>query len=331
MKREALRRREFIALLGGAVAGWPLAARAQTQTMPVVAFFTAGSPASFNHLAVAFREGLGEIGFVEGRNIAIEYRWAEDRYDQLPALAADLVQRRVAVIASSPRATEAAIAATSSIPIVFMGGGDPVRTGLVASLNRPGGNRTGATILAPDLTAKRLRLLHDAMPNETVIGVLSDSTSPANDFVVQSVQEAARSLGLQTRVRGARTEAQVDAAFSDFSREGVRAVFINSAFLFFSALREPLAALAARHRLAATYELREHVDAGGLMSYGPSLREAFRQVGRYTGRILKGEKPGDLPVMLPTKIDFVINLQNAKALGLEIPPAIISAADEVIE
>jgi len=325
-----MRRREVIRLLGGAAAVWPLAARAQ-QSTPVVAFFNAGSPAAFDHLAQAFREGLRETGFIAGQNIAIEYRWAEDRYDRLPAMAADLVERRVAVIAASPRAVVAAKAATTTIPIVFMSGSDPVRAGLVASLNRPGGNLTGVTLLAADLTQKRFGLLHDLVPGVGAVGVLSDSSSPVADFPVQEAQAAASSLGVQTRVMSARTESEIETAFATFARDKMGAVFVTSGFLFFNSFRAHLAASAARHRLPAAYELREHVVDGGLMSYGPSLAEAFRQVGRYTGRILKSEKPGDLPVMLPTKFEFVINQKAASALGLDIPAPVLAGVDEVIE
>jgi len=328
-----MRRREVITMLGGAAAPsllWPLAARAQ-QPMPVVAFFNAGSPAAFDHLAQAFREGLRETGFIAGQNIVIEYRWAEDRYDQLPAMAADLVERRVAVIAASPRAVVAAKAATTTIPIVFMSGSDPVRAGLVANLNRPGGNLTGVTLLAADLTQKRFGLLHDLVPGAGAVGVLSDASAPVADFPVQEAQAAAHNLGVQTRVMSARTESEIETAFATFAQDKMGAVFVTSGFLFFNSFRAQLAASAARHRLPAAYELREHVVDGGLMSYGPSLAEAFRQVGRYTGRILKGEKPGDLPVMLPTKFEFVINQKAAKALGLDIPGPVLAGVDEVIE
>ena len=325
-------RRDFITLLGGAAAMWPLAAWAQQPTMPVVGFLNAGSAVRgpSPRLAEAFRQGLQETGFVEGKNVAIEYRWAEDQYDRLPALAADLIQRRVAVIAAGPRGDAAAKAAAASIPIVFMSGGDPVRQGLVANLSWPGGNRTGVSILASDLTRKRFGLFRDLVPQAAVIGLLADSTNPSNEFQLQEAQAAASSLAVPIRVMNVGNELEIEAAFAALAREGVSAIFVVNGLLLYN-LSDRLTALAARHRIALSGELRVFVEFGGLMYYGPNELEAFRQVGRYTGRILKGEKPGDLPVMLPSKIEFVINLQNAKALGLEIPPAIISAADEVIE
>jgi putative tryptophan/tyrosine transport system substrate-binding protein len=328
-----MRRREFITLLGSAAAAWPLAARAQQAAMPVVAFFNATSLAtkSSQGMAAAFRQGLQETGFIEGRNLAIEYRWAENQYDRLPALAADLVQRRVAVIAAGPRAVNAAQAATTTIPIVFMAGGDPVRGGFVTSLNRPDGNLTGVTIMAGDINGKRFGLLHDLVPQAGVIGVLWDKTNPGLGVVpVQDVQAAARSLGVQIRVMSARTEDEIETAFTSFAREGVTALFVVNG-LFFYDLADRLVALAMQHRIGLSGELRVFPEAGGLMSYGPNEFDAFRQVGRYTGRVLKGEKPGDLPVLQPTKINFVINLKNAKALGLEIPPSVLAIADEVIE
>ena len=323
-------RREFITLLGGAAAAWPIATWAQEPAMPMVGFLTAGSEAAWAPLVAAFRQGLQETGFVEGRNIAIEYRFAEDQYDRLPELAADLIQRRVAVIAASPRAQDAAKALTTTIPIVFMSGNDPVRQGLVANLNRPGGNLTGVTILAQDLTAKRFGLLRDLVPQAKAIGVIWDSTNPTPGFAVQEAEAAGRSIGVQTLVLSAGTENEIEAVFAAFAREGVGAVFVNNSFFFFS-LRDRLAALAARYRMALSGELRAFVEVGGLMSYGPSLADAFRQVGRYSGRILKGEKPGDLPVMQPTKFELVINLKTAKTIGLTVPPGVLAVADEVIE
>jgi putative ABC transport system substrate-binding protein len=323
-----MKRREFIRLLGGAAAAWPLAARAQQPAMPVVGFFNAGSPASSAHRDAAFRQGLRETGFVEGQNLAIEYRWGEDQYDRLPELAADLVQRRVAVIAASPRALDAAKAATATIPIVFMSGADPVRIGLVASLNRPGANVTGVTILASDLTAKRFGLLHEAVPQANIIGVLRESR--ADPFSIQEAEAAARQVGVSTRVMTADSEEEIEAAFVTFAGEGVGALFVASSFLFVS-VRDRVVALAARYRIPAIYDLREFPDVGGLMSNGPSESEAYRQVGRYTGRILKGDKPADLPVLQPTKFELVINLRTAKALGLTLPDKLLALADEVIE
>jgi putative ABC transport system substrate-binding protein len=322
-----MRRREFITLVGG-VAVWPVAARAQT--IPVIGFFFAGSPTGWASYAAAFRKGLQDTGFVEGQNLAVEYRWAEDQYDRLPAIAADLIQRRVAVIAAGPRAVNAAKALTATIPIVFFSGSDPVRLGLVASLNRPGGNLTGVTILAGDVTAKRFGLLHDLVPHATVIGVLWDSTSIDGGFAVREVEAAARSLGVSIRVIGAGTESEIEASFATFALERVDAVFVVNGFLFYS-LRDRIAALAAQHRMPSSGELRGFVEAGGLTSYGPSDADAMQQVGRYTGRILKGEKPADLPVMQPTKFEFVLNLKTAKALGLTVSNQMQLLADEVIE
>jgi putative ABC transport system substrate-binding protein len=324
-----MNRRDVITLLGGAAAAWPLGARAQQPAVPVVGFFQygpAGGPS-----AAAFREGLSEMGFVEGRNVTIEYRFADTQSERLPAMAADLVQRRVAVIAAGPRAHDAAKAATATIPIIFMSGGDPVRMGLVASLNRPGGNITGVTVLGTDLTGKRLGLLHDLVPQATLIGALRDSTVP--DLLLpqlQEVQAAGRSLGRPIRIMTVDGPGEYESAFANLAREGAGALFvINSAN--FVTLRVQLIALAARYRLPASYEFRDFAEAGGLMSYGPRLSDAYRQVGHYAGRILKGEKPADLPVMLPTKFELVINLKTAKALGMTIPPGVLAIADEVIE
>ena len=326
-----MNRRTLITLLGGA-ATWPMAARAQQAGTPVIAFLNAGSAfrGPSPRQATAFRQGLLETGFIEGRNLTIEYRWAEDQYDRLPALTADLIQHRVALIAADTRAVDAAKALTTSIPIVFMSGSDPVKRGLVASLSRPGGNLTGVSLLAGDLNAKRFGLFRDLMPQAAVIGVLVDSTNPRGPYQLQEVEAAARSLAVTIRVISAGSEDAIETAFAGLAREGVNALFVLATQMFYN-LSDRLTALAAQHRIALSGELRVFVESGGLMYYGPNELEAFRQVGRYSGRILKGEKPGDLPVMLPTKIDFVINLRNAKALGLEIPAAIVTAADEVIE
>jgi putative ABC transport system substrate-binding protein len=324
-----MKRREFITLLGGAAA-WPMPARAQQAAMPVIGFLTATSRDGYALSLAAFRQGLQETGFVEGKNVAIEYRFAEDRYDRLPTLAADLIQRHVTVIYADPRGVYAAKALTTTIPIVFLSGADPVRNGLVASLDRPGGNLTGVTILAADLTAKRFGLFHDLVPKAAVIGVLSDTTNARAEFAVQEVQVAARSIGVPIRVIGAGTESEIEAAFATFAQEGVAAVFANNGFFFFS-LADRLAALAASHRMPLSGELRKFVEVGGLMSYGPDDKDALRQVGRYAGRILKGEKPSDLPVMQPTKFELVINLKTAKTLDLTVPPSLLAIADEVIE
>jgi putative ABC transport system substrate-binding protein len=323
-----MKRREFITLLGSAAAAWPLAARAQQTATPVVGFFQYGPPGGPG--AATFREGLSEMGFVEGRNITIEYRFAEGQSDRLPAMAADLVQRRVAVIAAGPRAHDAAKAASATIPIVFMAGGDPVTMGLVASLNHPGGNLTGVSALGTELTSKRLGLLRDLVPQAKLIAALADSTGPDLERQLQEVQAAGRSLGRQVPIMTVGGPGDYESAFANLVREGASALFvINSAN--FVTLRVQLIALAARYRIPTSYEFRQFAEAGGLMSYGPSLSDAYRQVGRYTGRILKGERPGDLPVLLPAKFEFVLNLKTAKALSLEVPSGIFAIADEVIE
>jgi ABC-type uncharacterized transport system substrate-binding protein len=325
-----MKRREFFTLLGGAAAAWPIAARAQQPGMPLIGFLCPGSAATkpWPQNVASFRQGLQDTGFFEGQNLAIEYRWAEDQYDRLPALAGDLVGRRVAVIAATPRAGVVAKAATATIPIVFMSGPDPVRQGLVESLNRPGGNLTGVTNLTGDLNPKRFGLLHDVAPQARVIGVLRDSTGPGSG--VPEVEAAARSLGLTTRIIGAGTEAEIEGAFATLRREGVEALYVLNGFFFYSQ-SERLATLAASNRIASSAEARVFTEAGGLMSYGPNETEMYRQVGRYVGRILKGEKPADLPVLLPTRFEFLINLRTAKAIGLTVPPDILTVADEVIE
>jgi putative ABC transport system substrate-binding protein len=324
-----MNRRDLITLIGGA-AVWPVAARAQA--VPVIGFLSAGSATTkpWPQNTAEFRKGLQELGFVDGQNLAIEYRWAEDHYDRLPTLAADLVQRRVAVIAATPRAGVAAKAATKTIPIVFMSGVDPVKQGLVASLNRPGGNLTGVTNLTGDLNAKRFGLLHDIVPKAAVIGVLWDSTGATPGLGAVEVQTAARSLGLPVKAIGAGTVSEIEDAFSNFSQDGIAALYILNGFFFYSQ-SDRLAALAARYRIASSAEARIFVEAGGLMSYGPNETNMYRQVGRYAGRILKGEKPADLPVMQPTKFELVINLKTAKALSLTVPPSLLAIADEVIE
>ena len=324
-----MKRREFITLLGGAAA-WPVVARAQRPAMPVIGFLHSGSPDVAPNLVAGFRQGLNEAGFIDGRNVTIEFRWAHSDYSRLPELAADLVRRQVAVIVSAPRAQDAAKSATETIPIVFVIGADPVRLGLVASLNRPGGNLTGIALLTPETLAKRFGLLHDVVPQDAVIGVLLDSGSPNESFQLQEVQTAANSVGRTIRVVSAGSENETDAAFLTFARERVGALMI-AASAYFGSLRGRIVELAARHRLPVIYEMREWVEAGGLMSYGPSVTDAYRQAGVYTARILKGEKPADLPVILPTKLEFVINLNTAKAIGLTVPHSMQLLADEVIE
>jgi putative ABC transport system substrate-binding protein len=326
-------RREFMTLLGGAAA-WPLAAQAQAQAaMPVIGFLNTGTRSDTDKALPGFRQGLRESGFIEGQNLAIEYRWADNQTDRLPALAAELVQRPVAVIAASPNplAVMAAKGATSTIPIVFMCGPDPVRAGLVASLNRPGANVTGVTLLSADLTAKRLSLLRNLSPQITAVAMLlRRGPNGSADFQLREAEAAGRTAGLHIVAAWAGSERDFDAVFASAVREGARALLV-SANVFFVNNRYQLVALAAKHGLPAIYQSREYITAGGLMSYGPSLTDSYRQAGVYTGRVLKGQKPAELPVLLPTKFDLVINLQTARALELTISPVILATADEVIE
>jgi putative ABC transport system substrate-binding protein len=327
-----MRRREFITLLGGTVAAGPLVARAQQPALPVVVFIRDGSAEASARFAAAFRKGLGEVGFIEGQNVTVEYHWLAGQYDRLPALVADLVRRQVAVIAAPGTVpTLAAKAATATIPIVFGVGEDPVELGLVASLARPGGNATGINFFVAELAAKRLRLLHDMVPRAVRLAVL---VNPANTSVTEAtlrdVQQAAPALGLQIQILKASTIGDIDAAFASFARDRPDALFVAAdGFLVNRAVQ--LATLTARDRIPTSYSVREPVAAGGLMSYGTDLAEMFRQIGVYTGKILKGEKPGDLAVTQSTKFEFVINLQTARALGIEVPPGLFSIADEVIE
>jgi putative tryptophan/tyrosine transport system substrate-binding protein len=328
-----MRRRELITLLGGAVAAWPLAARAQQPAMPVIGLLDTGSIDSNTRFVRPFRQGLGEAGYFEGQNVAIEYRWAEGRYDRLPELAADLVQRKVSVIAipSSTPASVAAKNATTTIPIVFGVGDDPVRLGLVTSLGRPGGNATGINFLTAELGAKRLGLLHELVPTALRIAVLANPTDQVRTASnIKDVEAAARAIGLQIHVFSASTTDEVDVAFAAILRKRMHALLsIPDAYL--NTRRVQLATLAARHALPTVYPLRDYVEAGGLMSYGTSLADAQRQVGIYTGRVLKGEKPAGLPVVQPTKFELVINRSTAKALDLEVPATLLASADEVIE
>ena len=327
-----IRRREFIALLGGAAAAWPVTARAQQPAMPVIGYLSSATPAGFAHFVAAFRQGLSEAGYVEGRNVAFQFRWAEGQIDRLPALAADLVGRQVAVIVATggSQPALAAKSATSTTPIVFTGGGDPVRSGLVASIARPGGNATGAVNFSPVLTAKRLELLRQLVPMTSLIAVLSNPNNPDAEMQVRDVQEAARAAGQPIHIVNASSERGLDAAFAEMIQHRMGALFVIADPLFTSR-RAQLVSLTAQNAIPASYPFRDFSLAGGLMSYGANLPDVHRQVGVYTGRILKGAKPDDLPVLQPTRFDLVINLKTAKALGLTVPDKLLALADEVIE
>jgi ABC-type uncharacterized transport system substrate-binding protein len=322
-------RRELMALLGS-VAAWPAVARAQQKVMPVIGYLNFASPGPRAAVTAAFLQGLGETGYVEGQNLAIEYRWAEGRYDRLPALAADLVGRKVDVIvAAGPFPAIAAKSETSTIPIVF-GAGDPVGLGLVASLARPGGNLTGVSMMGGELQPKRLELLSELVPDAKVIALLVNPNSPSAERLIGDMQEAARAKGVQLRILKPGIESEIDAAFISVAQLHAGGLVV-SADPFYSSRRDQLVALASRHTVPAIYESREYTASGGLISYGPSLTAAYRLVGTYTGKILNGAKPADLPVQQPTIFELVVNLKTAKDLGLTVPPSILARADEVIE
>ena len=327
-----MRRRTAITFLGGVATAWPLTGHAQQAAIPVIGFLSGASPAPFAHLAAAFRQGLNETGFIDGRNVVLETRWAEGRVDRLPEMANELVARQVAVLVATggDRSVLAAKAATSTIPIVFSTGGDPVANGLVASLGRPGGNLTGVSLFTTLLEAKRLGLLREAFPSATTIGLLADERDSSAGGMVKDAEEGARRLGVRLVVVKAEADGEFDAAFASLVQQRADALVIGNS-PFFNSRRERLVALAARHKLPAIYEFREFAMAGGLMSYGTHLADMYRQIGVYTGRILKGAKPGDMPVLQPTRFELVINLKTARALGRTIPQSLLLRADEVIQ
>jgi putative ABC transport system substrate-binding protein len=324
-----LKRREFITLLGGATA-WPLAARAQQPATPVVGFLRSTTAAGSVHLVGAFRQGLNEAGFVEGQNVAVEYRWADDQDDRIPGMAAELVRRQVAVIVANGIAVSAVKTATTTIPIVFTTGFDPVRTGLVASLSRPGGNVTGVVFTTTDLAAKQLGLLHELVPKAAIIAVLGDPHQPELEAELREIEAASRAIGREILIVKAASEGELNAAFATVVQGGARALLVRGSPLF-NTRRRQIVALAARHALLASYASRDYPEVGGLMSYGPSITDAYRRAGIYVGRILKGTKAVDLPVEMAMKFDLVINLATAKAIDLDIPPTLLARADEVIE
>ena len=327
-----MRRRQFITLLGGAAAAWPLAARAQQPAMPVIGFVRITTPEDSAHLVVAFRRGLSELGYVEGQNVAIEYRYALNQLDLLPALMAELVRRRVAVLAATGGtiSARAAKAATTTVPIVFTTGDDPVRVGLVASLNRPGGNLTGVSVFTARLGPKRLGLIHEMVPTASPIAVLVNPTNPDTEDEAKDILEAARGLGVQIVVVNAGKEDDLDGAFATLVQRGARALIVGADTVFTS-LRSQITERAARHSLPTMCTTRIEVVAGGLMCYGANIPSVYRQAGVHAGKILKGATPANLPVELPTAFDLVVNLKTAKALGLEVPPTLLARADEVIE
>jgi putative tryptophan/tyrosine transport system substrate-binding protein len=325
-----MRRREFIRLFSSTIVAWPLTARAQQAAMPVIGFLNSGSAKGFPSLG-AFRQGLSDSGYVEGQNLVIEYRWADGDYKKLPMLATDLVGRHVsAIFAGGPPAVVAAKAATTTIPIVFTSGGNPVELGFVSSLSQPGGNVTGVSFLLNELSAKRLELLRELVSAATSVGFLANPTRPSFQSEVKDAQQAAQALGMKLIILNASTEAEIDTAFAEFSRQRITALLVG-ADSFFLSRRDQIVALANRLRIATMYDLREYVDAGGLISYAPSLAEVYRQAGIYVAKIVKGAKPAELPVLQPTKFDLVINLKTAKALGLTVSNQMQLLASEVIE
>jgi ABC-type uncharacterized transport system substrate-binding protein len=326
-----MRRREFIKLVGGAMA-WPVAAGAQQQAVPVVGFMSGRSLNDSAHLVAAFRQGLAEMGFVEGQTVAIEFRWAEGNYDRLPALAADLVAAKVAVLVGVGGDVSAVVAtkATKTIPIVFGMGGDPVKAGMVASFNQPGGNATGYTLWTSEMESKRLGLLRELVPGVRLIGVLVNPKFPPTEQELQDLEPAAKAVSQQLFIAQANDDAELDGALSSFAKQGIGA-FLVTASPFFDTRHDRIISFAAQNRLPAIYQFREYAAAGGLMSYGPNIVESYRNGGVYVGRILKGEKPANLPILQPSKFDFVINLKTTKALGLTVPPMLLAEAGEVIE
>jgi putative tryptophan/tyrosine transport system substrate-binding protein len=326
-----MKRREFITLVGGSTVAWPFAAGAQQPAMPVIGFLNSRASGDDPHLLAAFRQGLKESGYVEGQNLTIEYRWAEDQYDRLPALAGDLVRRQVAVIAANGAAAHAARGATTAIPIVFVAGFDPVETGLVPSLSRPGGNVTGVSILDVELGPKRLELLHQLAPTARNIALLVNPSDPARaQMILRNMREAAQTLGLQLTVLNASTDHDLNTVIASLRQPGVDGLVIVGDPLF-NSRTDQLGALCLRHALPAIYQLRSFAAAGGLASYGTSLTESYRLVGITAGRILKGEKPGDLPVQQATTVEFIINLKTAKTIGISVPLDLAGRADELIE
>jgi len=325
-----MRRREFIKLLGGATAAWPLTARAQQPKLPVVGFLNGGSPDGYAPYATGFLHGLNETGYVEGKKVTVDYQWARGQYDRLRVMAADLIRRKVAVIAANTPAAPVAKAATTEIPIVFVSTGDPVMVGLVTSFNRPGGNITGVGLLGLELEGKRLGLLHQFLPGTTPIGVLVNAANPAADLQLRELQRTAGVIKRQIDIVRAGTALDIERAFAIAAQQGAGALLVVQD-PFYNSQRKQLVALAARHKLPVMYPLREFAEIGGLISYGHDLVDGYRQMGVYAGRVLKGAKPADLPVVQPTTFEFVINLKTAKALGLTIPQSLIATADEIIE